>query len=267
MRTFTALFDTREEALAVQSQLTDFGVFDADRVGLHDKDNPASPWTSAHNAVPPEEDRRLYEESVRRGGFLLTVNVDDEYADRVHDVLENSAAVDVDERERHYREAGYMAAPVPTPAIEEEPSAPAEIAPQPAPVRAAVADDSIPVVEEQLRVGKRETERGAVRLRSYVVEQAVHEQVALREEHVEIERSPSPTPTSCCRSARSSSLSAPRRPSSRRKLSSARRSRCGRRSRSGPRRSRTPCAAPRWTSRAQRPRRGPEAGPGLALRS
>ena len=190
MRTFTALFDTREEALAVQSQLTDFGVFDADRVGLHDKDNPASPWTSAHNAVPPEEDRRLYEESVRRGGFLLTVNVDDEYADRVHDVLENSAAVDVDERERHYREAGYMAAPVPTPAIEEEPSAPAEIAPQPAPVRAAVADDSIPVVEEQLRVGKRETERGAVRLRSYVVEQAVHEQVALREEHVEIERRP-----------------------------------------------------------------------------
>ncbi|MBV8399223.1 MAG: YsnF/AvaK domain-containing protein, partial [Acetobacteraceae bacterium] len=48
----------------------------------------------------------------------------------------------------------------------------------------------IPVYEEQLRVGKREVGRGSVRVRSYVVEQPVHEQVQLREERVHVERRP-----------------------------------------------------------------------------
>jgi uncharacterized protein (TIGR02271 family) len=46
------------------------------------------------------------------------------------------------------------------------------------------------VVEERLRVGKREVDRGGVRVRSYVVEEPVHEEVSLREERVEIERRP-----------------------------------------------------------------------------
>jgi uncharacterized protein (TIGR02271 family) len=46
----------------------------------------------------------------------------------------------------------------------------------------------IPIVEEQVRVGKREVERGRVRVRSYVVETPVTEQVTLREEHVEVQR-------------------------------------------------------------------------------
>jgi uncharacterized protein (TIGR02271 family) len=44
--------------------------------------------------------------------------------------------------------------------------------------------------EEQLRVGKREVGRGTVRVRSYVVERPVEEQVSLRQERVEIERRP-----------------------------------------------------------------------------
>ena len=48
--------------------------------------------------------------------------------------------------------------------------------------------DYIPVVEERLTVGKREVNRGRVRVRSYVVETPVQEQVSLRQEHVDIER-------------------------------------------------------------------------------
>jgi uncharacterized protein (TIGR02271 family) len=48
----------------------------------------------------------------------------------------------------------------------------------------------IPVVEEELIVGKREVERGSVRVRSYVTEKPVHEQVRLREERVNVERRP-----------------------------------------------------------------------------
>jgi len=46
------------------------------------------------------------------------------------------------------------------------------------------------VVEERLRVGKRETGHGRVRIRSYVVETPVQEQVTLHEEHVQVERRP-----------------------------------------------------------------------------
>ncbi|VXB76260.1 YsnF/AvaK domain-containing protein [Massilia sp. 9I] len=47
---------------------------------------------------------------------------------------------------------------------------------------------SIPVVEEQLKVGKREVQRGGVRIFSRVVETPVNETVGLREEHVDVQR-------------------------------------------------------------------------------
>lgn len=46
----------------------------------------------------------------------------------------------------------------------------------------------IPIVREELRVGKREVERGGVRVSVHVKETPVTEQIHLREEHVEIER-------------------------------------------------------------------------------
>lgn len=48
----------------------------------------------------------------------------------------------------------------------------------------------LPVVEEQLNVGKREVERGGVRVYTRVTEKPVEEQVTLREEKVTVERRP-----------------------------------------------------------------------------
>ncbi|HEX8062397.1 MAG TPA: DUF2382 domain-containing protein [Allosphingosinicella sp.] len=56
--------------------------------------------------------------------------------------------------------------------------------------RLGSAEERIPIVEEELRVGKREVERGGARVRSYVTETPVSEQVNLREEHVSVERRP-----------------------------------------------------------------------------
>jgi uncharacterized protein (TIGR02271 family) len=55
---------------------------------------------------------------------------------------------------------------------------------------------AIPVVQEQLRVGKREVQRGGVRVYSRVVETPVNESVGLREEHVNVERRPVNEPIS-----------------------------------------------------------------------
>ncbi len=48
--------------------------------------------------------------------------------------------------------------------------------------------DKLEIVEERLQVGKREVERGGVRVRSFVTEKPVSEQVTLREEHVDVQR-------------------------------------------------------------------------------
>jgi len=48
----------------------------------------------------------------------------------------------------------------------------------------------LPVVEEELQVGKRQVERGGVRVQTTVEERPVEEQVQLREEHVHVERRP-----------------------------------------------------------------------------
>ncbi len=63
-----------------------------------------------------------------------------------------------------------------------------------APMAASTAragdSETIKVMEERLRVGKREVAGGAVRVRSYVVERPVEEQVRLHEERVSVERHP-----------------------------------------------------------------------------
>jgi uncharacterized protein (TIGR02271 family) len=49
-------------------------------------------------------------------------------------------------------------------------------------------DMVVPIVEEQLRIGKRAVERGGVRVRSRIENVPVTEQVTLREETVQVER-------------------------------------------------------------------------------
>ncbi|HXI00604.1 MAG TPA: YsnF/AvaK domain-containing protein [Sphingobacteriaceae bacterium] len=47
---------------------------------------------------------------------------------------------------------------------------------------------SIPVIEENIEIGKKEVETGGVRIRSHIVEKPVEENVRLRSEHVNVER-------------------------------------------------------------------------------
>ncbi len=48
----------------------------------------------------------------------------------------------------------------------------------------------IPIVEEQVVVGKREVDHGGVRVYSHVVELPVEAEVVLREEHITVDRQP-----------------------------------------------------------------------------
>ena len=114
-----------------------------------------------------------YSEAVGRGGTVVTVDCEtDELADRAESIL-NRFGGDVDERGTAQRQGAYAEAG-----------------------RAEGGEARIPVIEEELRVGKRAVEGGGVRVRTRVVERPVEEAVRLREERVNVERRPVNRPVS-----------------------------------------------------------------------
>ena len=114
-------------------------------------------------------------------------------------------------------------------------------------------DEVIPLTEEQLKVGKRDVSHGRVRVRSYVVEEPVEEQVNLRQEHVHVERRPVDRPATELKPNLRSAPSRPKKAPKRRSL--ARGHVCGRKwwsirmSGSAPKRFPTRCGGPRSRSR------------------
>ena len=132
----------------------------------------------------PEKDRYSYAEGLSRGGQLLTVSrVTNMEYETVLDILDDEGTVNLDEREASWRSEGWGGY---------EASTYATGHPTTTDHSAASADETIPVVEERLRVGKRDTSHGRVRVRvrTYTVETPVSEMVELRDEHVELVRTP-----------------------------------------------------------------------------
>lgn len=157
----------------------------------------------------PENDAQVYAEGVRRGGSLLKLRVDNADVDRALAVLERGKAVDIEERGAAYRASGWTGYDETAPWYDERSIAEergryatntVDTDTRLGSAAEAMRDtnlgtdvnarreEHIPIVEEQIRVGKREVERGRVRVRSYVVEAPVEEQVLLRDESVTVER-------------------------------------------------------------------------------
>ena len=140
----------------------------------------------------PDEDAVTYEESIRRGGFMVIAAVDDTRSDQAIRILEEAGAVDLERRQEEWRAAGWGGPQLAS--VESRAAAGAGTKTARA-ARQATDEEAIPIVEERLRVGKREVNRGSVRVRSFIVEEPVREEVRLREERVDIERRPVNEPT------------------------------------------------------------------------
>jgi uncharacterized protein (TIGR02271 family) len=185
-------------------------------------------WAHVKEMFMPDNDRATLEESLRRGGCVLVASVEEARVDEAIARLETAGAVDLEQRETEWRAAGWNAgtresatgasadamanaqtdlrsqAPTGTPADRNfDPAAAdrnfdataSDRESQPtAAARGGRESEAIPVVEEKLRIGKREVSRGGVRVRSYIVEEPVHEEVRLREERVSVERRPVDAP-------------------------------------------------------------------------
>ena len=208
--TITAMFDTRADAEAAKERLKAANV-DAGHIHVHDKSSAGYSeqgysthedhgfWSSVKNAFLPDEDRHTYEEGVRRGGAVLTADVDDDDVSRAVQVLEEAGSVDIDDRASQWRQSGWdypAGAGVATGAsalggFGDHDTADRDMLADPDltdRTTTGAREEVIPVVEEKLVVGKRDVDRGSVRVRSYVTETPVHEQVRLRNERINVER-------------------------------------------------------------------------------
>lgn len=149
----------------------------------------------------PENDRATLDEGIRRGGAVLSAEVPEGRFEEVASVLEQAGAKDLDNEEQSWRSEGWQGRTdmrgtethglAGTGATESSARATLTDAPATgtatpgtsgaarteATERLGPPEDEarLPVVEERLRVGKREVEHGRVRVRSYVVETPIEE--------------------------------------------------------------------------------------------
>ncbi|OWV75188.1 hypothetical protein ATY76_25675 [Rhizobium sp. R339] len=105
-----AFFDSRSEAESAVSRLEDAGVpvarirllpgYEADGKNAGTMSDDRSGFFDAlADFFFPDEDRAVYAEGLRRGGFLVQVNdIDDALYETVHDILDDEGSIDMDER-------------------------------------------------------------------------------------------------------------------------------------------------------------------------
>ena len=129
-----------------------------------------------------EETHSHYASGVNQGGALVAVTVADERANEVASLLKQHGAREIEggsqtsSSSSSYTGASALGGSAALGAT-----------------RGSIAETgqtAIPIIEEQLVVGKREVDRGGVRVYSHVTERPVEADVTLRDERINVERRP-----------------------------------------------------------------------------
>ncbi len=114
-RTVTAFFDTQEHANTARTDLIAAGLTEADVTVVGsgsdhftvEQDHHQGFWAALTSWFIPEDDRRVYAEGLRRGGFAVSVRCDGILYDKAIDVLDRDGAVDLDERSVDWSKEGW----------------------------------------------------------------------------------------------------------------------------------------------------------------
>jgi stress response protein YsnF len=189
-RTIVATYQGLSDTSALRQELESAGI-DRDRVRV------SSDAADRVGAVPaaseegrsggifdwlfgvPDEELGTYRTSAEQGHTIVTVHADAGQASAVEQILERYEPVELDgSAGAHAATAGRTAAVGATESATSGRRSESQ------------RSERIPVVEEDVKVGKRAVERGGVRVRSYVVEQPFEELVRLRDETIRVERRP-----------------------------------------------------------------------------
>lgn len=129
-----------------------------------------TPVTAQHTSLEgfgiPTRDLDHLKQGLAAGGMVIVVNAASHEVDTVEDIFAAGKAATIDEA---VRSSAAPVVPAPT-------------------IPAASEGMAIPVLEEELQVGKRSVDRGGVRVYSRIVEVPAEASVTLHEEHAVVER-------------------------------------------------------------------------------
>ncbi len=119
-----------------------------------------------------------YTNAAAAADSILSIQVDSmERARQIVEILDRHGAIDVDAHSAGYNEP-----------VSQQNFANTQGAPQnTANMQGEIV---VPVIEEQLQVGKQTVEQGGSRIRSRIIEKPVEAQLRLREEHIVVDRRP-----------------------------------------------------------------------------
>lgn len=167
-QTIIGLFDDQSEAKQVVNDLLKNGFKQTEVTATRSSDTPNAMNVMTEARVPTQ-DQNFYSEGVRRGGTLVMVRTDSTKAAQAATIMSRYNMVDVDARLAEYTSGG--AQDIGLSRLDQD-------------------GQVVQVIEEQLEIGKRQVQRGGIRIHSVVTERAVEAQVALRDETISVERRP-----------------------------------------------------------------------------
>jgi len=177
--TLTAFFRDRSDAEEATQELISAGIAEtnirlvpgkeSDSVAAADVDRDRGGfWEALGDFFFPDDDREVYAEGLRRGGYLVTVsNVTDAQHETAIDILDDEGTIDVDEWSESWRAEGWAPA---NPGFDRD-----RTLTTPPAAQAMTENDRAMAAERELReeerlVGKRDLDAGGSRVRAYTHE-------------------------------------------------------------------------------------------------
>lgn len=183
-----AMFETYAQARAARDKLAESGIATnemdildqnaetSDSSTYYDR-NSKGLWGALKSFFMPEEDNHSYAEGLERGHAMLVVRPRPAQREQVVTTLESFDPIDFDARENEWKQAGWNGAYAGAASASTTSSA---VIPPVMPatttdagMSTGTSDDKIQVLQENIRVGKREVGADHIRVRSYVVERPV----------------------------------------------------------------------------------------------
>lgn len=191
-KTLVGLIPHLQEAQAAVRELDDAGI-PSDAVTLVMQDEPELENRFKSIGIP-EQDANIYARGVHDGRNVVVVQgVADQDAEQVAEIIDRHQAIDISTLKQMFQRMGIDRSAATTGAATTGAATMSGTATRTSPPNTNLyqGDEiALPIIEEELRVGKRQVERGGVRVRTRVEERPVEQQVTLREEHVDVQRRP-----------------------------------------------------------------------------
>jgi uncharacterized protein (TIGR02271 family) len=204
-QTIVAVYDRRTDADAAVRDLAAASI-PSGAIGRHENGTERTTETVAPREEGfwsrlfgnhPDHDTSVYDRSIENGSSVVTVQVSGDQVDHVSSILETHNPIDIEERSAQYMASSGAATNTMRPASVTDSSSPIGSSHTAGTVGTPVttADThseagAMQLAEESLAVGKRAVGGATTRVRRFVVETPVQEQVSLRDESVTLERHP-----------------------------------------------------------------------------